>query len=197
MRNERLHRMVMISMMGSMAFLLMFFGEVYIPPFAEFLKYDPGDLPAIVATYTMGPVAGVIIQGMKAILFILSGKGSTGWVGALGNFFAGASLVIGAGVAHRLLERFGRKHWGWGFVSVAIGAIVMAAVAIPANALLVYPLWGLKGAAAWTGALTLSTPFNLFKGFLSGSLSLAFYRRLEPYLLGRPSSSQATSDRPA
>lgn len=191
MRNERLHRMVMIAMMGAMAFLLMFFGEIYIPPFAEFLKYDPGDLPAIVATYTLGPLAGVAVQGIKAALFLISGKSTAGWVGVLANFLVGAALVIGAGTAHRLLDRAGRKHWGWTFVSAVIGTLIMAAVAIPANALLVYPLWGMKGAAAWTGALVISTPFNLFKGILSTSLSLAFYRRLEPFLVGR------TADRAA
>jgi len=191
MRNERLHRMVMIAMMGAMAFLLMFFGEVYIPPFAEFLKYDPGDVPAVVATYTMGPVAGVTIQGIKSVLFFMSGKGSSGLVGALANFLAGVGLVLGAGIAHRLLEKSGLKHWGWGFLSAAIGTIVMAAVLIPINALLIYPAYGMSGPAAWAGALALSTPFNLFKGFLSSTVSLAFYRRLQPFLVGRPEQKTA------
>ena len=185
MRNERLHRLVMISMLGAMAFLLMFFGEVYIPPFAEWLKYDPGDVPAVVATYTLGPGAGVAVQGIKAGLFFLSGKGSSGWVGALANFVAGSALVVGAGVSHQLFERNGLRHWGWTFLSATIGTVIMTAILIPANALFIYPLWGMKGAAAWAGAITLSTPFNLFKGVLSTSISLAFYRRLEPFLLGR------------
>lgn len=191
MRNERLYRMVMIAMMGSMAFLLMFFGEIYVPPFAEFLKYDPGDVPAMVATYTLGPLAGVVVQFIKAAIFYLSGKATTGLVGVLANFLAGTGLVLGAGIAHRLLERSGLKHWGWGLLSAAIGTIIMAAVLIPLNALLVYPLWGMQGAAAWSGALVLSTPFNLFKGFVSTSISLAFYRRLQPFLLGRPAAQKA------
>lgn len=185
MRNERLHRLVMIGMLGAMAFLLMFFGQIYVPPFAEFLRYDPGDVPAVVATYTLGPGAGVAIQGIKIALFMLSGKSSAGWVGGLANFVAGASLVIAAGVSHRLFDRAGLKHWGWTFLSAVIGTVIMAAILIPANALFIYPLWGMQGAAAWAGALTLSTPFNLFKGMLSTSISLVFYRRLEPFLLGR------------
>ncbi|MFZ5823197.1 MAG: ECF transporter S component [Bacillota bacterium] len=186
MRNERLYRMVMIAMMGSMAFLLMYFGEIYVPPFAEFLKYDPGDVPAVVATYTMGPAAGVAVQGIKAGAFFLSGKSTAGWVGVLANFLAGAGLVLGAGIAHRLLEKSGLKHWGWGFLSAAIGTIVMAAVLIPVLATLIYPAWGMQGPAAWTAALTISTPFNLFKGFVSSTISLAFYRRLQPFLVGHP-----------
>lgn len=191
MRNERLYRMVIIAMMGAMAFLLMYFGEVYVPPFAEFLKYDPGDIPAMVTTFTVGPWAGLAVQAIKALLFGVSGKSTAGWIGILANFFAGGGLVLGAGLAHKLLQQSGLKHWGWGLLSAAIGTVVMAAVMIPVNALLVYPLWGMKGAAAWTGALTISTPFNLFKGMLSTSLTLAFYRRLAPFMVRRPSSSAA------
>ena len=72
------------------------------------------------------------------------------------------------------------------FVSAAIGSIVMAAVLIPVLAILIYPAWGMQGPAAWTAALTISTPFNLFKGFVSSTISLAFYRRLQPFLVGRP-----------
>ncbi|OTA40460.1 MAG: hypothetical protein A6D92_17210, partial [Symbiobacterium thermophilum] len=154
MRNERLHRIVMIGMLGALAFLLMFFGEIYVPPFAEFLKYDPGDIPAIVATYTLGPAAGVAIQGIKAGLFILSGKGSSGWIGGLANFLAGAALVVAAGVSHRLFDRAGLKHWGWTFLSAVIGTVIMAAILIPVNALMIYPLWGMRGPAAWAAALT-------------------------------------------
>lgn len=40
--------------------MLMWFGEVPIPMlFADYLKYDPGDVPAVVATYSVGPAAGL------------------------------------------------------------------------------------------------------------------------------------------
>lgn len=195
MHNERLARMARISMMGALAFLLMYFGEIRLPFFADFLKYDPGDIPAMVATFTLGPASGVAVQGLKSALFWISGKSTAGWVGVLANFFSGAAMVLAAGLVHRLLERSGRKAWAWGFLSVAAGTLVMTALLIPLNALLIYPLWGMKGAAAWQGALWISTPFNLFKGTLSSSLSLAFYRRLEPYLVG--TAARATAHKPA
>lgn len=183
MRNERLHRMVMIALLGAMAFLLML-AEIQVPPFPPFLKYDPGDVPAAVATYTMGPVAGVWVQGLKALIFWLSGKSADGWVGVLANFLAGVGLVLGIGVVRLVLDRSGLKHWGWGLVAALVGTLVMAAVMIPANGLIIYPAYGMKGAAAWSAALTLSTPFNLFKGFVSSVISLVFYRRLMPYVAG-------------
>jgi riboflavin transporter FmnP len=191
MKNNRLYRLILTALMGAMAFLLMYFGEVRLPFFADFLKYDPGDVPAIVATYTLGPATGLGVQGLKAVLFWMSGKSTAGWVGVLANFVAGASLVLSAGLAQRMLERAGRKAWGWGLLSGAIGTIVMSAILIPLNAGLVYPLWNLHGAAAWNSALWVSTPFNLFKGALSFAVSLAFYRRLEPILAGKLTHREA------
>jgi riboflavin transporter FmnP len=185
MRNERLYRLVMTAVLGSLAFLMMAFGQIHVPPFAQFLRYDPGDVPAIIAAYTLGPVAGVTVQTIKSLLFLFSGKSSAGWVGVLANYLAGVGLVIATGLVHRLLGSLNLRSWAWGLVSAAAGTLVMAALLIPLNALLVYPLYGMTGEAAWYGALSISTPFNLFKGFVSSLISLAFYRRLEPVLLGR------------
>ncbi|HEY3364242.1 MAG TPA: ECF transporter S component [Symbiobacteriaceae bacterium] len=189
-QSERLNRLVRISMLGALAFLLMLL-QIHIPPFASFLAYDPGDVPAMVATYTLGPAAGVAVQGIKSVLFLISGRSTAGWVGVMANFLAGAVLVIVAGFVRGLLERAGARHWGWDFVSAAAGTVLMAAIMIPLNATLVYPVWGMKGAAAWSAAVTVSTPFNLFKGFASSVLSLAFYRRLQPFLLGRQAVQKA------
>jgi riboflavin transporter FmnP len=185
MKNDRLYRTILTALLGSMAFLLMYFGQVRLPFFADFLKYDPGDVPAIVATYILGPATGLGVQGLKAVLFWVSGRSTEGWVGVLANFAAGGALVLASGLTHRLLERAGLKSWGWLVFSAAIGTLAMSAILIPINGLIIYPLWNMHGAAAWTGALGVSTPFNLFKGVLSFGMSLAFYRRLEPILVGK------------
>lgn len=190
MGNERLHRLTRISMLGAMAFMLMLI-QIKLPIFAEFLTYDPGDVPAMVATYTMGPAAGVAVQGLKSVIFLISGKSSAGWIGVLANFLAGASLVVSAGIVHRSLERAIPSVVARDIISAIAGTLMMTAILIPLNALLVYPLWGMKGAAAWQGALYISSPFNLFKGMLSFAMSLAFYRRLQPFLAFRPASQKA------
>ena len=183
MTNKRLQRLVLISVFGALAFILTLL-EVHIPPFAAFLKYDAGDIPAMVAAYGMGPVVGLGVQALKAVLFLLSGRSESGWVGVLANFLAGGALVLGAGLMQQLLERTGTRSWGWSILSAVVGTLVMTAVLIPVNALLVYPLFGMKGAAAWSGALTISTPFNLFKGLVSCGISVPFYYRLQPFMAG-------------
>jgi riboflavin transporter FmnP len=185
MRNERLHRLTWISVLSALAFILVAFGRVWIPPFQTFLKFDFGDIPAVIAGYVLGPVAGLTVETLKALLFLISGTAQEGWVGVMANFFAGGSLVIATSLVNRMVDPQRNRHFAWGLISAVVGTLIMTALLIPLNALLVYPAWGMKGAAAWSGALTISTPFNLFKGFASCVISLAFYRRLEPFMLGR------------
>lgn len=191
MRNEKLHRLVWIGMLSGLAFLLVAFGRVWIPPFQTFLKYDFGDIPAVIAGYVLGPVSGLTVEAVKAVLFLVSGTAQEGPVGVMANFFAGASLVLATSLVHRYVDPQHNRHIAWGLISVIAGTLIMTALLIPLNALFVYPAWGMKGAAAWSGALAISTPFNLFKGFVSCAISLAFYRRLEPFMLGRVSGRAA------
>jgi riboflavin transporter FmnP len=185
MQSERLQRMIRIAMLGALGFLLMYFGEIHIPPFADFLKYDPGDVPALIAGYTLGPAAGVGVQTIKALLFWASGKSTAGWVGVLANFLAGCALVVASSLVQRSIAGLAARSRAWELLSAGAGTVVMSAILIPVLALLVYPLWGMTGAAAWEAALFVSTPFNLFKGFLSSAVSLALYRRLAGVLAGQ------------
>lgn len=192
MRNERLHRLVWLAMLSALAFVLVTFFQFYVPPFAEFLRYDFGDVPAIVAAYVIGPVAGLIVQTVKSLLFMIFGTGvsSAGLVGVMANFLAGASMVVAASLVHRYVDPQRNRHPAWGLVSVVAATLIMTALLIPINGLIVYPAYGMK-AVAWQGALLYSTPFNLFKGLASCTISLAFYRRLEPFMLGRAFSRAA------
>ncbi|HYF92665.1 MAG TPA: ECF transporter S component [Symbiobacteriaceae bacterium] len=192
MRNEKLHRIVWLGMLSALAFVLVTFGQVYVPPFPDYLRYDFGDIPALIGAYVLGPVAGLIVQTVKALLFMIFGTGlsSAGLVGVMANFLAGATLVVAVSVVHHMVDPQRNRHVAWGLVSVVAATLIMALLIIPVNALVVFPAYGVEGAGAWAGALA-NTPFNLFKGFASCTISLVFYRRLEPFILGRVSGRAA------
>lgn len=168
-----------IAMLGAAAAVLMIVAETPLPFFPDFLKYDPSEIPALVAALTMGPLAGAAVELIKEFIFLASGKATSGLVGVAANFVAGTTLVMAAGWLHRA----GHQLRGWlrALTTLVGGTAAMAAVMIPVNALIIFPLYGIPAAERWSGALAVVT-FNLVKGGLSGVLGIALYRRLQPWL---------------
>src|SRR5437867_12229258 len=94
----RMRRLVQVAVLGAVAFAFMYV-DFPIPPFPSFLKYDPSDVPALIATFALGPSAGISVEVIKAVLIQLLRSGSVG--GPFGNFMnllAGVTLVGVAGV---------------------------------------------------------------------------------------------------
>ncbi len=95
MKNNKLNRLVKISLLGVVGFLLMFI-EFALPIFPSFLKIDISDLPALMGTFALGPGAGIAIEFLKNILHgIFNGK--TAFIGEVANFAVGSVLVFTAG----------------------------------------------------------------------------------------------------
>ena len=88
-------RLVIIAMFSALSAILMLF-ELSLPIAPSFLKFDISDLPAILGTFMMGPVAGIIIEALKNILKLLFRGTSTAFVGELANFAGAAVFVFNA-----------------------------------------------------------------------------------------------------
>ena len=85
------------SMLAALAAGLMFieFPLPFIAP--SFYEFDFSEVPVLVGTYSMGPVAGVIIELVKILVKFLIKGTSTGGVGELANFIIGCSFILRAG----------------------------------------------------------------------------------------------------
>lgn len=71
---QQTKRLITISMLSAVAFILMFikFPIPFLPPY---LTLDFGDVPALLATFTLGPVAGLIVEFIKNLLNFLFNVG--------------------------------------------------------------------------------------------------------------------------
>jgi len=193
MRNEKLIKMIKISLLAVIAFLLMYI-ELPIPIFPTFLKIDIGDLPALLGAFALGPIAGVIIELFKNILHVLlSGKADL--VGELANFLVGSCLVLVSGYIYKA-----RKTKGGAVIALLLGTIVMSVFAGILNYFIVLPLYVKLSGYSITGVVKMGTminhnikdlkslivlsiiPFNIFKGFAVSVVTLALYKSVSPIL---------------
>lgn len=183
MKNKKLRIMLYLTILSVISFLLMYIMEVPIlslvgMPGFEFLKYDLSEVIGVVAGFIFGPVAGMIVIGLKSILFFFSGKNTTGWVGLAASLTAGLALVAGATILYRLKQK--RVNL---FIGVIIGTLALTVLMLVFNYFIFLPLYGIEANTFWITGLA---AFNILKGLLSGIFSVILYellkKRVETFL---------------
>ncbi|MBU3093246.1 ECF transporter S component [Clostridium sp. CF011] len=193
MRDEKLVKLIKISLLSVMAFLLMYI-ELPIPIFPDFLKIDISDLPALLGAFALGPIAGVVIELFKNILHgMLATK--TAFVGEVANFLVGSCLVLVSGYIYKA-----RKSKGGAIAGLLIGVICMSIFAGILNYFVVLPLYEKvlgfpvasvieMGSKINHNIVDLNSfiiwsiiPFNLLKGMVLSAMTLALYKSVSPIL---------------
>ena len=105
-----------MGMFGALAAVLMLF-EVPLPFIApSFYGLDISEVPVLVGTFAMGPVAGAVMEGVKILVKLLLKPTSTGFVGEFANIVIGCSMVVPAGMIYRLrkTKKEQLRQWQWG-----------------------------------------------------------------------------------
>ena len=132
-QKQKTHRIAVAALLAAVAAVLQFV-EFSIPVMPAFIKLDVSDLPALLGTFSLGPVYGVAIQLVKNLLHLPFG--SSAGVGELSNFLLGAVFAFIACIVYKKHKNRGGALWG----SVA-GAAAMAVISIPINYFIVYPAY--------------------------------------------------------
>lgn len=165
-----------------------------VPFMPSFLKLDFSELPALIASFSMGPVSGVLVCLIKNLLNLPFS--TTGGVGELCNFLLGACFVLPAGLIYRF-----RKNRRAALLAALLGALVMAFASLPLNYFITYPMYmkflpleqiiglyqaifpGVNG--LFQCLLIFNVPFTFLKGLLDTILTFLVYKRISPLIHGR------------
>lgn len=172
-----MRKMVRVGLLGAIGMLLMYFVAFPLPLFPDFLTYDPGDVPGIIACFAMGPLAGVAVQGVKVLVAFVVGAIKAGPIGALGNFLAGASYTLFAGLYYR-------KHrtLKGAVIAMAIGCISTTIVMCIMNYYVLLPFWGIPTEQIGGILLAGILPFNLVKMTISSIIAFVLYKKVKHFL---------------
>ena len=96
-----LKHLVLMGMFGALGAVLMLF-EFPIPFIAPpFYGLDLSEIPVLVGTFSMGPLAGLVIELVKILVKLVLKPTTTGFVGEFANFCIGCSLVLPAGFLYK------------------------------------------------------------------------------------------------
>ena len=186
-------KLAMTAMLGAVASVLMLI-EFPIPfLIPSFVKMDISELPALIASFSIGPVSGVVVCLIKNLVNLpFTGSGGSG---ELCNFLLGCAFVIPAGVIYRL-----KKTRVGALIGSLCGAACMALISFPLNLFITYPFYSqfmpietiLQQYQALIPAvnsleaclLIFNLPFTLLKGLLATALTFLVYKPLARFIKG-------------
>ena len=190
----KVRHMAQMGMLAAISVVLMLF-EIPLPFAPTFYEIDFSEVPVLVGSFAMGPLAGAGIEFLKILLnFAVNGTDTAG-VGEFANFLIGCALVVPAALVYRK-----RRTKSGAVIGMIVGTAFMTFVGCFLNACVLLPAYAKAfgmpmdalvgmGAAVnhyitdlTTFAVFAVAPFNLLKGFLVSLIVLLIYKKIRPVL---------------
>lgn len=185
-------KLVTIALFAAIATILMYF-EVPLPLMPPFLKLDISAVPIMVGAFALGPIEGVVMALIKALIHLLSTQ--TAGVGELADFLITGSFALTAGLVYR---RHKSKK-GARIASIA-SVFVITLVGCLANYFVLLPFYANAYNMPLEAVLEMCqtvnpainslftyivlgiAPFNLIKGTVVALLTFVVYKRLSHFI---------------
>ena len=186
----RVREIAQIGMLSAIAVVLMLF-EIPLPFAPSFYEIDFSEVPVLIGCFTMGPLAGAMIELVKILLnFLINGTATAG-VGEIANFLIGCAFCVPAGIIYK--KKRTRKG---ALIGMATGTVLMVAIGCVINAFVLLPVYATAfgmpidalvgmGTAVNPHITSLTTfvmlavaLFNLLKGVLVSLIVLLIYKKI-------------------
>ncbi|MEG2561123.1 MAG: ECF transporter S component [Clostridia bacterium] len=181
-----------VAILSAVATVLMYL-EFSIPIIPSFIKFEFSETPALIASYALGPFAGVLICFFKNLLHLFGT--TTAGIGELSNFILGVFLVLPAGLIYK-----SRKTRGTAFVGALVGSFLMAGASMITNYYVIYPVYQnfmpMEAILAaykaicpladnlWKALAIFNLPFTFVKGIVDTIVTFLLYKFLSPIIKG-------------
>lgn len=175
MNNSRLNKQMRIALLSGIAFILMYL-DFPLPIFPVFLKIDVSDIPALIGAFSLGPVAGMVIELIKNVLYTLLKGSSSAMIGEFANLTIGAVWVFVAGYLYNRNRTFKSA-----IMSLILSGVAMTVSAVLLNYFVLLPMYTNVfkvdlGGSIGKFILVATIPFNLLKGAITSFATMLLYK---------------------
>ncbi|MDO4945486.1 MAG: ECF transporter S component [Ruminococcus sp.] len=189
--------MVAIALMSAIATVI-YYLDFPVPLMPSFIKLDLSNVISLLAGFSMGPVAGVVVCLIKNLIhLVIKGMGTTMGIGDIFDFVTSAVFVLTAGMIY--LKNKTKKG---AVIGCLVGTVTFTLISLPLNYFIVYPIYfkAFGGEAAILGmyrelmpdvknifsALCIfNLPFTFVKGVICALITILVYKPLSPIIKGR------------
>lgn len=178
-RNYNTVKIAKMGMLVAIAVVLVYFIHFPLLPMLPFMEYDPADVSILIGTFAFGPIAGIILTVITALVQGLTVSASSGVYGIIMHIISTGSYVLAAGIIYKL-----RKTKKGAVVALAIGIVAVVAVMIPAN-LFITPVFMGAPRAAIVELMPFIMLFNFIKSAINAIITFLLYKRISGFLHGK------------
>ena len=179
--NFQVRELVELSVLACLSFVLMFIAFPIIP-LAPFLTIDFSALPILLGTIMFGPAGGIIIAGLKSLLYwFVTGASIPNLIGVAASLISSITLITAYWLTRKAFLNSKTRHFFTIVLSMTISLTIVMSLL---NWLFVLPAYmsvlGMHLGIPLNQLILLGVvPFNLIKGAVVGVLFLLAADRLK------------------
>lgn len=194
--NSKIRLVCVVAILGALAGVLMLI-EFPLPIAPPFYKVDLSLVSALLAGFSLGPVAGLLVCLVKVLISILLNGTTTAFVGEFAALLMDSSFTLCAALIYKKehTKKGAIKALIWATVTLMlIGGLTNYFILVPAYVKFMnIPLEVIvsMGNAIFKSVNSLFTlilfctvPFNLIKGLIISIVTYLLYKRVSPLLQG-------------
>lgn len=164
-------KLTVMAMLIAISVILVYLVHFPLIPGADFLEYDPADVSILIGTFAFGPLSGLLITIVAALIQGVTVSAKSGIYGILMHIIATGVFVIVAGIIYRW------KHTLKGaLLALICGALAMALVMLGANMVITPLFMGTPASVVKDMLLPIILPFNLAKAGINALITFIIYK---------------------
>ncbi|MCF0142713.1 MAG: ECF transporter S component [Parasporobacterium sp.] len=169
-------KLVKMAMLVAISVVLVLIVHFPIFPAVPFLEYDPADIPILIGAFAYGPVVGIILTVVTAVIQGLTVSAGSGIYGIIMHIIATSAMVLTSSIIYSVKKTRGRA-----IVGLLLGIAAMVFVMFFAN-LLITPQFMGATVEQVMGMMVFILLFNLVKAGINSVVTFFLYKVVSPFL---------------
>ncbi len=167
-------KLTTMAMLAALSIVLVTFIHFPLFPAAAFLEYDPADIPIFIGTFLFGPLAGLSLTFVVAVIQGLTVSAGGQVIGIIMHILATGSFALLAG---NLYKRYHTRKGA--LLALACGVLSMTVVMALCNLILTPIYMGTPVEAVLSMLVPVIIPFNLLKAGINGIITYFVYKPIQ------------------
>lgn len=175
-KQEKTLKVTTMAMLTAVSVVLIAAIRFPIFPSANFLEYDPADIPVLICAMVLGPIPGIIVLFASCLIQALTVSSGSGIIGFFMHLIASAVLILLTSLIYRKKKTIPSL-----IIGLVLGTLAMVVVMIPLNLIFIPPLvemtTGFTVTTKDVAAMIVPTiiPFNLIKAGVNSAITFAVF----------------------